>query len=208
MDGIIGLNNSFVDFFLNPTGDFKLRSLLFWIVCGVVLCVFLYKMLSAIFTTKIMSIGEGIIILTINAVIVVVGINFFSFNIVIAVVTFFTTVAYFSYNIIMKKRGKDALQEQISLDITRCIEEIKKNPTNKYAYEKLGDIYREIKDYDKALVFYRRVLELSDENASKKLINSKILSTEKDKEYHGQSFKKIVLAAKEEEKKQQEKEEN
>ena len=189
-----------MEFFLDPTQAPRFYSLLYWIICGVILCAFLYRMLVSVFNTQLMSIGEGVIIITIYVVIVVIGLQYYFFNAVLAVTTLFTIVAYFSMFFIVRYRGKKALQEQISLDITRCIEEIKKNPTDKYAYEKLGDIYREIKDYDKALVFYKRVDELSENKEAKTMIQRKITSTEKDKEYYGHAFQKLVKTAHEEEK--------
>jgi len=189
-----------MEFFLEPQKSNMFYSLLYWLVCGAALCLMFYRMQVSIFTTRVMTVSEGIIIVLFNVTVIIVGLRFYHFNAVLGAVTFFTLVAYFASYFIAKYRGKKMYSEQISLDITRCIEEIKKNPKDKYAYEKLGDIYREIKDYDKALVFYRRVDELSEDKDAKTMIQRKILSTEKDKEYYGHAFEKLIKTVNEEEK--------
>ena len=168
-------------------------TVLFWVFFGIIICVCLLRLLHLMYIDQTVDSVKGFIIISLFTILYIGCTKILKTNeMALGLVAILAAITLIIYEVLFRKLAKKELKEQIKLDIQRCVDAIHEDSKNEYAYEKLGDIYRELKDYDKSIVFYKKVMGLTDDKSEQERMKRIIFATEKDREYVKNATKKLL----------------
>jgi len=151
--------------------DFAMLFLI--IVCGFIIAGFALLLIHMVIIEKTVTLYEAIAIIAVNALAFAFLFPFFgmvSLGIQCVLLAIFTIIFLW---VRQQKEAKRLLEMQ-EIDIAQAKKRIKEHPTMAAAYERLGDIYINLKQYDLAVENYELAVKHTEEKLDNVAMKGKL----------------------------------